>query len=143
MSGLRFNDSSSTYDGCTLASIELAGAVQFSMIDTCGTPILRSLLEGHLALQIISVRPNPVSLSDGNARVELTIALAQAGMVTISLSDMLGREVWRKSIPCSAGTQTLPLDLPNIPEGNCFIEVSSAGVKDSRKVAFEAGIGNN
>ena len=143
MSGLRFNDSSSVYDGCTLASIELSGTVSFSMIDTCGTPPLRSLLDGQLALQIISVRPNPVSLSGGTAHLELCIAVAHAGDVVIALSDMLGREVWQTTVPCSSGIQTLQLELPNLPEGSGFLEVSSAGMKDSRNVVFESGIGKN
>ncbi len=143
MSGLRFNDSSTNYDGCVLASIEMQGDVRFSFIDTCGTPFLRDLLEGQVAIQIISVRPNPIPLLGGTAHLELSIALAQAGPVTITLSDMLGRDVWRTTASCLAGTQTLALELPNIPEGNYMIEVSSAGMKDSRNVVFEGGFGKN
>jgi photosystem II stability/assembly factor-like uncharacterized protein len=143
MSGLRFNDSSSNYDGCVLSSIEMQGSVRFSFIDTCGTPLLRELLEGEVAIAIISVRPNPVPLLGGAERLELCIALAQPGTVTIELSDMLGREAWQSIVPCLAGTQTLPLELPNIPEGNYVIEVSSAGMKDSRNVVFEGGFGKN
>ncbi len=143
MSGLRFDDSSATYDGCVLTSVEMPGAVRFSFIDTCGTSILRSLLEGQLALRIISICPNPVSLSGGTGHLELCIALARAGTVAIVFSDMLGRERWRTNVACSAGTQTLSLTLPNMPEGNGFIEVSSGGVKDSRNVSFESGIEKN
>jgi len=143
MSGLRFNDSSALYDGCTLTSIAMSGVVHFSSMDTCGTPLIRGLLNGTLALKIISVRPNPVSLTGGNARVDLGITLAHAGAVTITLSDMLGREQWRTTVLCSAGSQTLPLELPNISEGSFFIQAASSGMKDSRKVTFESGIGKN
>lgn len=141
MSGLRFNDSSANYDGCILTSIQGAGDVRFTLIDTCGTPILRSLLQGQVALRIISVRPNPVNLSGATSRIELCLAVAQEGIVTVRITDMLGREVWHQAIPCAAGTQTLPLDLPTIPEGSFFMEVSSGEMNDSRKIIFEAGNG--
>ncbi len=143
MSGLRFNDTSANYDDCVLSPIEQVGTVRFTMTDTCGTPMLRSLLDGQLALEIISVRPNPVSSANGVATIDLSFSVGQAGVVQFSLSDMLGRTLWHSSIPCSAGVQTLPLALPNIPEGSYFMEVSSAGMKDSRKVVFESGYGKN
>jgi hypothetical protein len=143
MSGLRFNDSSSTYDGCVLSSVALQGDVHFTLTDTCGTSLLRGALNGQVALEIISVRPNPVASLGGAATLELCIALAQAGPVTITLSDMLGRQQWQTTVAGSAGTQTLPLMLPNIAEGSYFIEASSAGVKNSRNVVFEGGIGKN
>jgi hypothetical protein len=143
MSGLRFNDSSATYDGCILSSIELQGDVRFSFLDTCGTPLLRGALNGQVALEIISVHPNPVAPTGGIAHLEVIIALAQAGPVTITLSDMLGRQQWQTTIAGSAGTQTIPLTLPSSAEGSYFIEASSAGVKNSRKVVFEGGIGKN
>ncbi len=140
MSGLRFNDTSQNYEGCVLASIAMPEPVRFTETDACGTPLLRTLLDGHIALGIISVRPNPVSLLTGSAHVDLCFQLASAGVVTITLTDMLGREEWRTTVNCPAGTQTLPLELPNIPEGSCFLQVSSAGMKDSRKVAFEGAM---
>ncbi len=143
MSGLRFNDSSATYDGCVLSSIEMQGDVRFSFLDTCGTPLLRGALNGQVALEIVSVRPNPVAPTGGTAHLELCIALAQAGPLTITLSDMLGRRQWQTTIEGTAGTQTIPLVLPNIAEGSYFIEASSAGVRNSRKVVFEGGIGKN
>jgi hypothetical protein len=141
MSGLRFNDSSANYDGCILSSIQGAGDVRFTSIDTCGTPILRSLLQGQVALQILSVRPNPVNLSGSTSHIDLSLALAQEGIVTVRITDMLGREVWHQAIQCTAGTQTLPLDLPTIPEGSFFMEASSQGISDSRKIIVEAGSG--
>ena len=143
MSGLRFNDTSANYNDCVLSPIEPQGTVRFTMLDTCGTPILRSLLDGQVTLEIISVRPNPVSSANGVATINLSFSLGESGVVAFSLSDMLGRELWHSSAPCSAGVQMLPLELPNIPEGSYFIEVSSAGMKDSRNVVFESGFGKN
>ncbi len=143
LSGLRFNDSSATYDGCALTSVELPDPVHFSLTDTCGTPIVRSMLNGDVALQIISVRPNPVSPAGGSTNMELCIALARAAPVTITLSDMLGRVKWKCLVAVEAGTQTLPLELPNIPEGSYFLEVSSLNMQESRKVVVEGGVGKN
>ncbi len=142
LSDVRFNDSDANYGNCTLASIEVPDPVEFTEIDTCGTPLLRQLLEGDLAIDIISVRPNPVQNNSGAAHLELTLNVGRTGPVTLALVDMLGRETWNKVVNCSQGVQTVGLDIPGVAEGTSFLEVSSGGVRRSRKVVVQRVTGD-
>src|SRR5581483_7573217 len=75
LSNVRFNDSLPNYETCALASIPMSDPVRFTTADTCGSPDLRELLEGRLALRIVSIVPNPAAVHAGTAQCTLTFEL--------------------------------------------------------------------
>ncbi|HEY3875766.1 MAG TPA: choice-of-anchor D domain-containing protein [Candidatus Kapabacteria bacterium] len=136
MSALSFNDSDRTFDACTLHSLGSPSSVAFTELDTCGTPLLRAVMEGDLAIEIISVRPNPVDANAGHAHIDLTLSVGSAGPVTLSLIDMLGRERWSTVVSCAPGVQTVPIDIPAVAGAAAFLEVRSEAGHDARKIVL-------
>jgi hypothetical protein len=133
---LVLNDDS-TYPRCTLASVLIAEPVRFTLIDTCGTPSYRDLIDSRLNISILSLRPNPAPLVGGAARVALRFSVAAAGEVNVIVRDMLSRERSRMTIACVPGVQETEIEVPDATEGTYFAELIAGRSHLVRKVLVE------
>ncbi len=134
-----FNNTTSNYEQCVLASIPVADPVTFTESDTCGTPQLREMLEGRIALRILSIHPNPVPVQGGSARMNVTFELARPGEVHFIVRDVIGRQDADIFQPFSAGIHTYNLKLPDATEGTYFLEIESGGYTAEGKAMIANG----
>jgi hypothetical protein len=68
----------------------------------------------------LSISPNPTP-----ARATILLNLLEEEHVTLSLTDDLGREVWRTSANFAAGHSRLPIDVSRIPSGMYVLRMMS------------------
>jgi|GEM_PF-2553919 len=127
MTNLRFNDGTPNYEDCVLASVAIQNPVHFTALDTCGTPELRGLMTGHLALSIISIHPNPAPMEGSAAHISVMFALARAGNVRMVVRDLLGRECMNSLQSFPAGTHSVDLNWSSATEGTYFVQLESGG----------------
>ncbi len=80
----------------------------------------------------LQIFPNPNS---GNSTIELIIEGEQS--ISISVVDLLGREVYSSNEGIVSGTFTKQLDLSNLPSGTYFLKVIHEGVSEVRKMVIE------
>ena len=133
LANLRLNDDDSSYDGCTVQSVE-SSQLQFTLIDDCASPLLRTDLDGKVI--ILSVVE---SASAGRARFHLS--LPKPTHVLLDISNVLGLRV--KSL-CdedrAAGLYILDWDGrdnggEDVPAGMYYYRLlSSAGVERAGNV---------
>lgn len=72
-----------------------------------------ALLKAVKGFEIISISPNPVT----NSNYKLNVTSAQASTLYISITDMQGRVVNRKTISVIAGFNSLPMTTDNLATG--------------------------
>ena len=90
-----------------------------------------ALLNAVKGFDIISIAPNPVVTDHCN----LNVASAQAGKMELSIFDMQGRLVNRRSISLVAGFNSLPVNVGNIAAGTYTISCIMADER-SRIIRF-------
>ncbi|HEX5315122.1 MAG TPA: T9SS type A sorting domain-containing protein, partial [Candidatus Kapabacteria bacterium] len=142
MSDLRFEDGSASYQDCVLSAVAMPDAVHFTETDTCGTPELRGLMEGRLALSIISVIPNPATITGGAAAMNVAFNLARAEDIRIIVRDVIGRECFSATKHFTAGIHTLNVDVPGAAEGMYFIQLEAEGQVAEAKVIVQSSSAN-
>jgi len=72
--------------------------------------------------EIVSVAPNPF-----NSRTSLTYTLPVDGLVSLSIRDAMGREVWSEETAGDAGENVVSIDAESMPAGIYFLEVIASG----------------
>jgi uncharacterized lipoprotein YddW (UPF0748 family) len=93
---------------------------------TIGTTSVREAF----ALLTFEASPNPAS-----ELVSVRFHCAVPALVSLSLTDMLGREVWSAvQRSYSAGVQSVDVDVRSLPEGVYLCRLSAGAVVEARKV---------
>ncbi len=77
----------------------------------------------------VSVFPNP-------ANDKLTVSFDATGDYTVSIVDLLGREVSSKANTAS-GVQSIDFDVTNMAKGNYIVTIVSGGVKTAKNVVVQ------
>ncbi len=109
------------YQRCTLATGEVTTVL--SLNAACPDPLIINSLSGHPLLLAGLVKPNPVT-SDAQYRTELSLQALENGMVTIVLSDAVGRIVYTTNRYLQKNTVDTELfDLMQEPAGCYFYSV--------------------
>jgi hypothetical protein len=115
---LRLNDLDPKYGECSLATDSRALTERLDL--RCGEDLLQRRLQDHLLFRIGPAHPNPISAQD-QWKASLPIETSSEGVVTVSVSDALGRPVLvlSKVLAASEGIGDVPIDLSNAPAG-CY-----------------------
>lgn len=138
ISGIRLNADDPDFERCVLSSISTGGSVGFAINDTCGTALMRTLIQGKPLLEIIRIAPQPVRSTDRSASVTVFSGIDQLAEFRLVASD--GSVARSFEAQLTRGTTTLPLTLTGIPSGSYAIVVTSlmdrmrAGVSHSARL---------
>ncbi len=106
-----YNDytATGTRDYYRVRIVDVAGNITYS-------DIVMILNEGN-ALQMISIRPNPAT-----TEAWLTISASQNNKVELSILDITGRELERKTIEVMAGSNSIDLQIGNFAKGMYIVK---------------------
>ncbi|MEZ5008705.1 MAG: T9SS type A sorting domain-containing protein [Chitinophagales bacterium] len=74
-----------------------------------------------------SVYPNPMS-----ERGVISINALQSSMLAINVIDMIGRQVFGKSVEVSVGENSIPFELNNVAKGTYILNLEMNGEKSSQ-----------
>jgi len=91
-----------------------------------------SLVKESLSANTFSIHPNPSS--DGN--MMLSYSSIQNGWITVSIIDLLGREVQHHKHSVTIGANTIPLSLRELRPGSYFVQVNDNGVLYKEKIVI-------
>lgn len=94
--------------------------------------ILTAQEEVVSTVQSLDIFPNPFS-----EKLSIDITMEAPGMWTISLLDVLGRELYAIKKELSVGSQSMELSLPAFPQGLYFINLQSNKESVTRKLMKE------
>jgi hypothetical protein len=77
----------------------------------------------------LQVSPNPTS-----SAVQLRFEMANAGPLSISITDLLGARLLEKNMEAQKGNNALDLDLNTLPAGTYLVNVRTATGQGTVKV---------
>jgi hypothetical protein len=91
-----------------------------------GTPVARNLVE------LSEIYPNP---AQGTASI--TVTLAKAANVSISLYNLVGQVVSSQNLSLQTGARMLPLDVSNLKSGVYFCSVKAGDTTVTKKLVVK------
>jgi photosystem II stability/assembly factor-like uncharacterized protein len=122
VSDVRLNPDDPDFERCVLSSLSTGEAVTFVVNDTCGTALMRTLMQGKPLLEIIRIAPDPVTTASESSSITLVSSVAQRAEFRIVAAD--GSIVRSFDQDLSDGSSTLPIPLAGIPSGSYTLTVS-------------------
>lgn len=98
-----------------------------------GTKVTKSCKQELFSkLTSLEIHPNP---NNGIVTIEITVAQEQT--ISISITNVLGREVFSSEEGNISGTFTKRIDLSKLPSGTYFLNVMHDGESEMRKILIE------
>jgi hypothetical protein len=119
-----------TYGGCPIVFLSPQVTTLFLGKDLCGDTILRSVLQGKT---LVIDRAEMA----GDGMLHLTIQAPTAAVLSLSLTDILGRTLWSGTMNCAAGTNDRELALPqSLPTGLLILRAQDGEQIRSKEVLW-------
>jgi hypothetical protein len=119
-------------DPCPTDLLGQQGAALFRVLDTCGTPTIRSLLKSA-PFEFLEITPNPTT---GSVDAFIRHWLQVGDVMKILLADMTGKKLWTTTLALSTAPEAhLLIDFPTwIASGSYMLTLEAAGYAVSRQV---------
>jgi ligand-binding sensor domain-containing protein len=137
LSDTHFNPADSNYERCTLASFT-ADSLQVALENACGNTTLQTFLNKQPLIDILSVSPNPVSVSGSTSMISLNLFLSQDIHATISITDLTGKSAFESSSDMKAGESVIQLSVSGLSEGAYLVTVANGATQVSRKIMVQS-----
>jgi hypothetical protein len=106
-------------DPCAHVLVQDASTMHVDVLDQCGAPTLRFVMNGGQLVQLLSIVPNPTTYS-----IETRIKLALGEPAVLTITDAIGRIRSSRQI-VGQGVSVLDLSVGDLPSGQYWLRIRS------------------